>query len=196
MLPVSILPVIFCGGKSSRMGQDKGLLPASGGNWAIQAASHFAGADEVIISVQQHQLSSYSAFFSQRQLVTDNPALGIAGPLAALLSVHEKFPAADLFVLACDLKQMTRQVIDQLLSLYQQRQGFDAFLLSVEDEVEPLCGIYCSNGLKKISGKHQLQQLERTSMKYIINLLNSYIEPTIDKVAFVNFNSPDDLNRQ
>jgi molybdenum cofactor guanylyltransferase len=196
MLPDSILPVIFCGGKSSRMGQDKGLLPATDGNWAMQAAAHFAGAKKVIISVQQNQIPQYSVFFSQQQLVTDNPALEIAGPLAALLSVHEKFPSADLFVLACDLQQMTKAVIDQLLSLYQQQRGFDAFLLSVEDEVEPLCGIYCSNGLKKISTKQQLFQLERNSMKYIIDLLNCCIEPTIDTAAFTNFNSPDDLSRQ
>jgi molybdenum cofactor guanylyltransferase len=196
MLPDLILPVIFCGGKSSRMGQDKGLLPATDGNWAMQAAAHFDGANQVIISVQQNQLPEYSLFFSQQQLVADNPALKIAGPLAALLSVHEKFPSADLFVLACDLQQMTKTVICQLLSLYQQQPGFDAFLLSVEDEVEPLCGIYCSKGLKKVFAKQQLHQLERNSMKYIIELLNSHVEPTTDEAAFANFNSPDDLSRQ
>lgn len=188
--------VVFCGGSSSRMGTDKALLPALSGNWLLHSAallSFLPG--KVLASVNEVQLETFKAFLPTSQLVADNLQLGIRGPACGLFSVHEKYPENDLFVLACDLQQMNTIVLQVLETACLQQPGFDAYLFTTAGEPEPLCGIYCSKGLKKLNALFLSGAIKRHSMKYMLGQLNSfYIPVTKDQIfCFSNFNSPEDI---
>lgn len=96
--------VILCGGQSTRMGTDKGLIPCPEGIWARAAFNKMAALHlPVVVSINPSQYGEYSHFFSAAELITDDQSLSLAGPLLALLSVHRHIPAEDLLVLACDM---------------------------------------------------------------------------------------------
>lgn len=194
---VPLLPVVFCGGQSSRMGSEKGLLPWGSVNWLQHAIQQFSALPgPVLVSIQEHQLHEFSAFYPAEHFVTDNPKLDVRGPLCGLFSVHERNPDADLFILACDMPLMRKEIVQALYLRYISAPGHEAYFFTNQGEPEPLCGIYCSRGLEKIYSRLKNNGLERYSMKYFISQLDHLIIPLMgnDARALKNFNSLDDLN--
>jgi molybdopterin-guanine dinucleotide biosynthesis protein A len=192
-----MLDVVLCGGQSTRMGSDKGLLKYRSKTWAEVAVDKLQQFElRVIISINSNQFSGYSEIFSPKILVEDDESLYLRGPLAALLTIHKKFPLEDLMVLACDMLLMETTLLKELLSQYKQHTSFDAFIYTNNAEPEPLCGIYKANALNKIFQLYQANQLTKHSMKYALEQINVYTIPlTNDKKKFFkNFNTSEELN--
>lgn len=204
-----MLGVVLCGGKSTRMGSDKGLLksplPPKGGNWLAHEASTWAqtAVDKiaelqlpVVLSVNANQVAGYSSIFSPKQLITDNDSLKMHGPLCGLLSVHIQYPQEDLLILGCDLPLMETALLKELLSQYNQLQAPGAFVYTNDGEPEPLCGIYKAKALAYILGLYHSQQLPKHSMKYMLyHIAKHFIPiPGEKKKCFRNFNAHAELN--
>ena len=192
-----MLGVVLCGGQSTRMGSDKGLLKLHASTWAQTAIDKLSELElPIILSVNKSQLSEYSTIFSPEQLVTDNYSLEIKGPLAGVLSVHIQYPAEDLFLLACDLPLMETALLNELLNLYNQHATNDAFVFTNDGEPEPLCGIYKASGLAHILQLYQNKQIPKFSMKYMLEHVSTYTKPLLDdkKKCFRNFNAHAELN--
>jgi molybdopterin-guanine dinucleotide biosynthesis protein A len=202
-----MLGVILCGGQSTRMGTDKGLLKASlpfqgvhlnqANTWAQTSADKLTELQlSVVISVSKNQYADYATIFSTQQLITDNDSLQIKGPLAGLLSVHLQHPDEDLILLACDMPLMETDLLKELVKNYQQNMTADAFVYTNDDEPEPLCGIYKSSGLKHVLHLYQSNQLPKHSMKYMLEHVNTNFIPLTDdkKKCFQNFNAHAELN--
>jgi len=192
-----MLGVVLCGGQSKRMGSDKGLLKYGSKKWAEIAVDKFQQLElPAIISIDFSQFKEYSGIFSSQSLVTDDESLPIKGPLAALLSIHQKFPSEDLAVLACDMLLIEVVLLKELLSHYKQHTNFDAFIYTNDTELEPLCGIYKAHALNKIFQIYQSNQLLKHSMKYALEQVNTYTIPLASdkKKFFKNFNTPGELN--
>jgi len=192
-----MLGVILCGGKSTRMGSDKGLLKLHAGTWAQTAVEKLSALKMcVVLSVNCSQYRDYSPIFTMEQLVKDAEELDVHGPLSGVLSVHLKFPQEDLFVLACDMPLMENKILSQLLDAYRNNMTYDAFVFTNEGEPEPLCAIYRANGLAQIVQMLQKGQLTKHSMKFMIEHLDNYTIPLLDeqKRYFRNFNAHAELN--
>lgn len=192
----NLIAVIFCGGASTRMGQDKGLIKTSTGNWAQSSATLLASLNlPVFVSIHPKQQDSYSSFFAAEQLVADNMNLTIHGPMLGLLSIHEKFSANDILVLACDMRKMNQALPAELITAYQTKKGFDAYLFSQEQEPEPFLAIYCQQALASIYATTISGNLQKQSMKFMLSQLNPYYLPITEAThhCFSNINSSDDL---
>jgi molybdopterin-guanine dinucleotide biosynthesis protein A len=188
-----MLGVILCGGDSTRMGKDKGLMPDGSQTWAASAAEKMATLGfPVALSVNNRQFPFYAERFAPGQLISDDPALSLKGPLAGLLSVHAAYPAEDLFVLACDLPYMDPVLLNELYLRRKQHNAAQAYLYTADGVPEPLCGIYTAPGLALILGRCHAQQLARHSMKYALDQLtvDSLPIPEDKKRCFENFNYP------
>lgn len=188
--------IVLCGGQSSRMGSDKGLLKSGGQCWAERAAEKLSAlAIPVKISINRMQLGSYKKIFPAIDLITDNEALFVKGPLLGLLSCHLACPSEDLFVLACDLPNLKSSYLESLYDVYRT-QPASAYLFRNNGSAEPLCGIYTSHGLAQIFSYIKAGVITRHSMKHMLEHLNvHYIDLKKSEMEFLaNANTPSDLN--
>ena len=189
--------VILCGGKSMRMGADKGLLRLQANTWAQTAVDKIAVLHlPVFLSVNEKQYDDYAKIFDANHLVADDNTLGFSAPLGGLLSVHKQFPAEDLVVLACDMPLMESSLIRELYDHYQMNKGFDAYIYGNDGEPEPLCGIYTAKGLSSILNMLLAGKLKKYSMKFMLEHLRVLSIPIAEdyKKCFRNFNAHAELN--
>jgi molybdopterin-guanine dinucleotide biosynthesis protein A len=196
---MNVLGVILCGGQSSRMGTDKGLLPyADGSNWAQHQYELLQSlCPEVVVSVNPVQKNNYRAYFSEEHLVSDHVALQIKGPLLGLISVHLAHPSKDIFLLACDMINMKEQVLQALLQRYLQYRNKEAWAFTNEEGFEPLCAIYTAAALTGILQQYNAGQINRFSMKSVLEKIQTEsipVEP-VWKTCFANFNDREELDR-
>ena len=169
-----MLGVVLCGGQSTRMTTDKGMLKSTDQSttWAQTALDKLEVLSLAsVISINRIQYNAYHSFFSNTKLVYDNSFLKIKGPLLGVLSVHAQYPNEDLFLLACDMPLMEPFILKELLDLHFQKKEIEAFVFSVKQELEPLCGIYTAKGLTTILEMYHSGNLRKNSMKFILEQL-------------------------
>lgn len=174
------------------MGSDKGLLTTNEKTWSESAFDKLTScAVSVCVSINHSQKEEYLKVFEDEQLVLDS--FPIEGPLCGLLSVHNAFPFHDLLILACDMVDVQPELIQKLISQLREHEGeHDFFVFQNEENLEPLLGIYTREGLQKIADLYNLGQLEKWSMKYVLEISNTHItqltELEIEQLK--NYNSP------
>ena len=187
--------VVLCGGNSIRMRQDKGLLKEEEETWAEIAARKLASLQlPVVVSVNAGQVIEYENIFDTNMLITDNAEMDFKAPLAGLLSVHLSLPGEDLFVLACDIKDMTTALMEQLYHHYRQ-EDYEAYVYTTPGMHQPLCGIYKANGLRRINEMRKNGTLRKYSMMHVLQVLNTnYLAANKDDFpAFKNYNNQEEL---
>jgi molybdenum cofactor guanylyltransferase len=192
-----MLGVILCGGQSSRMGTDKGLLKLPASTWAQAAVDKITALHlPVVLSVNADQYAAYSTIFANQSLITDNNSLRIKGPLCGVLSVHIQYPLEDLLVLACDMPLMETGILNELMTYAQQDKTSDTFVFTNDGEPEPLCSIYTSKSLAHILSLYNAGQLSKHSMKYMLEHIATRFIPLAEeqKKLFRNFNAHAELN--
>ena len=192
-----MLGVVLCGGQSTRMGSDKGLLKLEAKTWAQTAIDKMAVLNiPVKISVNNNQYPEYSTVFSSDNLIADNASLPLRGPLQGVLSSHLQYPPEDLFILACDMPMMEPFLLKELHDQYNQHPASDAYIFTNEGEPEPLCGIYSAKGLSIILTMLRSGQLSKHSMKFMLDHLSVHSIAVKDdqKKYFRNFNAHAELN--
>jgi molybdopterin-guanine dinucleotide biosynthesis protein A len=189
--------IILCGGKSTRMGVDKGLIQNKGVAWAKSAFNKVASLGlPVALSVNSEQFNIYSSAFDESTLIIDNNKLQLKGPLLGVMSAHLKYSSEDLLVLACDMPFMDILLLQKLKDQYQLDASVDAIVYTNNGEPEPLCAIYSSAALAGILQKFYSGTLVKYSMKNMIEHINPYfivIEEN-EKKFFKNINTHADLN--
>ncbi|MDO7743250.1 MAG: molybdenum cofactor guanylyltransferase [Pedobacter sp.] len=193
-----MLGIILCGGQSLRMGSDKGLLIYQDKTWARLAGDKLRKLEiPVKISVNTAQQAIYTKHFSGEQLLADEPAIDIRGPLLGTLSAHMSAPEENLFLLACDLPLITNRLLNIIFDSYKTLHDYDAYIFNNAGKQEPLCGIYKSRGLKKILLMFQNNEIEKPSMKFVLRQLNVLEIPlsAADEQLFSNFNSPSEMSQ-
>lgn len=190
-----MIGIVLSGGLSTRMGTDKGLLLKDQLTWAELAYDKLKSLGiEVFVSVNSEQLPAYSKLFSQ--LLIDEESLTVKGPLLGLLTAHSRFPHQDLLILACDMIDINLELL-QVLVKTQHSHHPEACVFVVDGKSQPLCGIYSAKGLHKIFDLYQQGALEKFSMMYVLDLLDTnYIPAAPDQwLYFNNYNSQDDLQQ-
>src|SRR5438094_4055784 len=164
----SILGVILCGGQSKRMGTDKGLLPINNTIWALYVADKLSFLHcPIVFSINEKQLKDYSHHISPEYLILDNNNFG--GPLRGLLSVNISFPENDLLLLACDMLELDRFTLENVLQIYREEHQYDYYVYQDDEFAQPFSGIYTAIGLKKLHGDIQSGSLTDFSMQSVLN---------------------------
>lgn len=187
--------VILCGGASSRMGSDKGLLLRNGKHWVMHTAALMKDCGlSYVVSVAGHNILDYQQVLPGATLICDDPSLQVGGPLKGILSVNLAMPAEDLLVLAVDMQEMKPYFLQQIIDASKENDA-QAILFKHDDQVEPLCAWYRADGLHHVLQLVLQGLLQRFSMHHVLSYLKTKIIPVGDDPAFLNFNTPEDLSQ-
>lgn len=187
--------LLLCGGKSTRMGNDKGTMTYHSLSWAQHLAvllQQFC--EEVFVSINELQHEKYAPLFSEKNLIKDNKSLQVNGPLLGIISAHLQYPNENLLVLACDMIDMNEEVLCFLLQQFENNKK-EATVFSNDTQIEPLCGIYTSGALENLYQKIIQQKLIKHSMHFALMQLNTHYIPMPESFAkaFTNYNTPQDF---
>lgn len=177
-----LIGVILCGGKSSRMGMDKGLILRDGQPWSMICAKKLEDIGlRVLISVNSSQEAEYKKYFPASVLVTDKWTE--TGPIGGILTVHQQFQLSDLLVLACDLVDMDTPTLQVLVNNYNTKQYFRYYAFHNGSFWEPLCSIYTARALQGLS-------VLSPNLQDILGSGNTRKIPVQSANCFKNYNRP------
>ncbi|MGV3768008.1 MAG: molybdenum cofactor guanylyltransferase [Chitinophagaceae bacterium] len=142
-----LLAAVLCGGFSTRMGHDKGLMPVAGSIQAKQVGGLAEGLGlETVFSMRKEQVEAYSAYISPSKIILDHTEH--EGPLQGLASVHGVFPDKNILLLACDMPDVKESTLKLLVSTYMHTsREFYAFYDG--RFFQTFCAVYTNAGLNK-----------------------------------------------
>lgn len=192
---MKISAIILAGGKSSRMGQDKALIPI-GGVPMLQLIYRAAEAcTELIYVVTPWQERYQNLLPSSVQFVREVPLSGIemGGPLVGFVQGLLQVQTDWVLLLACDLPKLSGKVLQEWANgLKQVDEEVVATLVHHEKGWEPVCGFYRRRCLTELTefinqGGRGFQEW----LKYQKVQPLSLPEPEM----LTNCNTPDSINK-
>ena len=154
--------VIFAGGKSSRMGQDKSLLP-------------FGGCD-TLAEYQYRRLSKLFAnvyisakekkFDFEAELIVDSVSEAVFAPTAGFDAMFRELQDERIFVLSVDTPFVGEEEIKAMVE--SDTTDLDAVIAKTSSGSHPMCGIYHRTLLPSFErmlreDNHRLGQLLKSS---------------------------------
>lgn len=184
--PAPLKGLILAGGKSTRMGRDKGLLDFHGKSqreYLADLASPLV--DEVFISCREDQVHEISSYPTIVDRVKD------MGPFGAIMSAFMHDPNSAWLVLACDLPNFDRGMIAQLVENRAPAEAATSFRSPQSGFPEPLAAIWEPKSYARLLSF--LGMGYSCPRKVLINSDVKLLEPSApEKLA--NVNSPEDLD--
>lgn len=180
--------LILSGGKSTRMGNDKGLIAYHGKpqrEYLFELAGQFC--DAVYYSARKDQLNSFSD--STHVIVDRND---YHGPFNGILSAHNEYPEVAWLVLACDLPLLDNRGLTELVEQRNTEKYVTAFSSKDTGLPEPLIAIWEPKALA--ASKIHLETANSSCpRKFLINSDIQLVVPSSEEQLY-NANSMEDYH--
>jgi len=169
--------LVLSGGKSTRMGRDKGTIEYHGmpqREYLFEMLQSVC--DQTFLSIRAEQQGGIGEAW---QTIVDMDRY--RGPLNGLLSAHEKYPEVAWLVLACDLPLITVGAIRQLISARRPEKDATAMATKSSGLPEPLVAIWEAGGLVK--AKKYLEGSDSSCpRKFLLNSDTALVYPEDDQL--------------
>jgi len=187
-LPFTAL--VLVGGKSLRMGRNKGYLELGGKrviDWVLECFIGLAG--EIIIVGSKEKGSNIDMPYVKDEY----PG---AGPLAGIHAGLKKAKYGKVFVAAWDMPFITPELVRYLVD---QLNDFDAVVPLFREKLQPLCAVYNKRCITYI--EDSLKNGNNRVTSFLKSVRAKYIEEIeIKKIAspdvvFFNINTPGDYDK-
>lgn len=183
MKPDSITIIILAGGKSSRMGQDKGLLKINDKTMiehVIAAVKSISNNILVITANQEYRKFKYPIY---SDIILDK------GPLGGIYTGLQKSKTEKNLFLSCDVPYVETKMLAYLI---ENSNNNEITVGTANDKLQPLLGLYSKTCLPTIE-----QQLNENKLKIsdLFEKVKTKLLPLdeFDSKNFLNLNSPSDL---
>ena len=175
--------VIFCGGKSSRMGEDKSLLPFAGFDTLTQyQLSRLSKIfKRVYISCKDSGKFDFKASFIEDIKTTDN----IFAPTTGFVAIFKELKDDSFFALSVDAPFVGENEIRQIFEV--DKQDSDACIAKTEFGIQPMCGIYHRSLESKFT---QMLQNNNHKLGFLLKSSNTSYIKFNDEKPFINLNHP------
>ncbi len=179
---------VLAGGRSSRMGRNKALLPLNG-KPIIEHVVHAARqvAQRTLLITNQPEEFAFLGLDMHPDVI---PGIG---PIGGIVTALEHCPTAYCLILACDLPFMSPEILHALAR--HREDHHRAVVLDVGRGPEPLCGIYARSCLPAVhehirNDDYQLQALlQRLGAAVVPWQIRGGIDPLL------NINTPTDFEK-
>jgi molybdopterin-guanine dinucleotide biosynthesis protein A len=180
--------LILVGGRSVRMGRDKGLIPYRGQPQYERLYEELSGLGlNPVLSLRGDQWTDRD--LSRYRLLKDR--FHGFGPLGGILTAQHELPETAWLTVACDLPLLDQATIQNLMAHRDPRKHATAYRSNVDSWPEPLCAIYEPKIKMRL---HEALGLGLSCpRKVLLNTDTKIIDP-IRPDALANANTPDDYN--
>ncbi|WP_425236599.1 NTP transferase domain-containing protein [Ulvibacterium sp.] len=186
ILKDNLYGLVLSGGKSTRMGKDKGQITYHGMPQREYLYHLLDGVCErTYMSIRREQEGEIKAEFKS---IRDQDKY--KGPFNGLLSAHSQFPDVAWLVLACDLPLMDEPSLRQLVLARNPSKMATAFAQEEDPLPEPLCAIWEPEALRS-SITYLAQGNGTCPRKFLINNEVKLVFPTNPDVL-LNANSEEE----
>jgi len=186
--PQPLTAIILAGGKSSRMGQPKALLPFGGEPLIVHnvRALHRHFTEIVVVTASNQALPSLPVTLVQDEVAYQGPVGGI---LYGLRAASQEV----CFITSCDAPFLNLSLITYLVSLITEH---DVIVPYWEDRLQPLHAVYRRSVAPLLQ-----DQLQRGELRpvFLYKKVRTYEVPAADirrfdpeGLSFRNLNSPED----
>lgn len=184
MPEVEVEAFVLAGGKSSRMGRDKGLVLFNGRSmvsYVLKALSK----TEIPFKIIAHD-AGYEKFGPPvyPDLIEEK------GPMGGLLTAFSNTQAKAVFLISCDIPLITFEAIKQLLDMAEKKRIIAA---TVEGRINPLFAIYPVTLTEEVKERIQEDNLKMTG--FILENKHTLVSSISRKMPdiFRNINTPEEL---
>lgn len=181
MNKLDAVAVIVAGGKSSRMQQDKALLPFASYN--SLAEYQYRRLSKIFSKV--YLSSKVNKFDFDAEVIED--IYEESSPLVALVSVFEQLKVNECFFLSVDTPFVDEESIEKLY--FEAKEEFDVVVAHSVKGLEPLCAIYRDSSL--LEAKRRVEMNNHRLNAFIASLTYQTVEIEKEDV-FMNLNYPED----
>jgi len=174
--------VIFAGGRSRRMGEDKSLLPFGGFNTLteFQLSRLSKIFSTIYISCKERSKFNFEASF-----IEDIKTEDIFAPTAGFVAIYKELKEDSFFAISVDAPFVGQKEIEKIIDA--DRDDSDATIAKTAFGIQPMCGIYHRSLENKFTqmlqdDNHKLGLLLKSSKSAFINFN--------DEKPFLNLNHP------
>lgn len=181
----NITGIILAGGKSSRMGSDKGMLKLNGKMFVEHVIDAMKPIVDDVIIVSNS--SSYDQFECTRvkDMIKDS------GPLAGLYSGLKYSNTEYNLVLSCDIPMIKTEILKKLID--SDYKNYDVIQIKSGNKTMPLIALYKKQSMNTCL---ELLQQDERRLHVAVNNLNTktiLIDAKLDQFV-KNINTIEDLN--
>jgi molybdopterin-guanine dinucleotide biosynthesis protein A len=175
--------ILFAGGKSSRMGQDKSLLPF--GSYSTLAQFQYDRLSKLFSSTYI-SAKSREKFDFDPNVIEDHTESGYA-PTAGFVAAFEAISCERIFVLSVDTPFVTQEVIQRLIDA--DEPSYDAVISKTSSGTHPMAGIYHRSLLSEF--KRMLNDEDHRLGKLLSSAKTHYVDFPSEE-PFCNLNHPNE----
>lgn len=180
--------VILCGGKSSRMQQDKTLLPFGGyqtlAQFQYQRLKPFFS--KVFLSSKTNK---FDFLLSDSSAVIYDENSEVFSPMVALQTILKKVEAPYVFILTADTPFVQVQTVKALM---KQSQSYDLITAKTVNNKHPLCGLFSKKVLPIVE---TMLQNDMHKIGYLLQEAKSSEICFKNEDEFLNVNTPSDYEK-
>jgi len=177
---------ILAGGKSSRMGSDKGLVLLHGKEMVLHVI------DVLKPMVENIRIVANTSGYTNFGLPVVEDMIKDKGPIGGIVTALTFSENLWNFIVACDMPFLNTEIIWRLTN---NTDNFDAVVPFYDGRPQPLCAFYNQSSLPAIklqidSGNYKLQDLLKVLRVKFVDFTGEF---TDQLHPFRNFNSKEEL---
>jgi len=177
--------VILAGGKSSRMGEDKSLMPFGG--YKTMAEYQLNRLQKIFSNV--YISAKENKFDFNAPIILDRYTE--SSPMVAIASIIEELQE-DFFLLSVDMPLLSLEAIKQLVKMYNKERFYEIYTLQSPKGFEPTAAIYTT---KITTTLHTLLKREHYKLKSLFALSKLYSLEWRYEKEFFNLNNQEEYQR-
>lgn len=181
---IKVEAFVLAGGKSSRMGQDKGLIPLNGKpmiSYVLETLKRLDLPTKIIAN---------NAMYEQFGVTVCKDVVPEKGPMGGLLTAFNNTQADVILLIGCDMPLLVPEAISCLLSELHKE-----YIVAIEmaEKINPLFALYPTILKEQIRASITKNHLKMTD--FILKQQHIFISTNHQEIAlcFKNINTPQDL---
>ena len=179
--------VIFAGGRSSRMGEDKSLLPFGSSptltQYQLQKLQKLF--NNVYISCKTKDKFDFNANF-----IEDIPTQNIFAPTTGFVAIFKELTDENIFVISVDSPFITDREINKIIDA--DDSSLDATIAITDVGVQPMCGIYHRSVER---GFIEMLENDNHKLNFLLKNSNTKYIHFKNEQPFLNLNNPDEYKQ-